>query len=264
MDLLNIINAKKHKCPVIVSIPHSGTFVPIDVREKMLPNVILPNTDWFLKELYSFLELMDITIIYSNISRYVVDLNRDRISDIKGKDYRETIVYDCNTFGTPLYSIPVSSGEIQKRISQYYVPFHDELEHLINEKLSYFKKVLLLDLHSFCVNFKPGANEDICLSNYNNQTASKEIMQYFYEVLTEQGYSVGLNPIRGRYILKKYKELFQNKIECIQMELRYSQYIGNRYYGEEELSSWDTALFSSAQKKLRTAFTKLLNRLETT
>ena len=74
MDLLNIINPQKHNYPVIVSIPHSGTFVPIDIRDKMLPNVILSNTDWFLKELYSFLETMDITTISSNISRYVVDL----------------------------------------------------------------------------------------------------------------------------------------------------------------------------------------------
>ena len=262
MDLLNIINPQKHNYPVIVSIPHSGTFVPIDIRDKMLPNVILSNTDWFLKELYSFLETMDITTISSNISRYVVDLNRDPSRDIKGKDYRETIVYDCNTFGTPLYSDPLSCDEIQKRINQYYVPYHEKLECLINEKLTYFRKVLLLDLHSFCVDFKPGADEDICLSNYNNQTASKEIMQSLYEGLNAQGYSVRLNTIRGRYILKKYKELFQNRIDCIQMELRYSQYIGDRYYGEEELNSWDTALFSSTQKKLQAAFIKLYHGLE--
>lgn|GEM_PF-4586640 len=44
--------------------------------------------------------------------------------------------------------------------------------------------------------------------------------------------------------------------------LRYSQYIDNRYYGEEELNSWNTALFIGAKTKLQASFTKLFNEME--
>lgn len=41
MDLFNINNQDNPKYPVIVSIPHSGTYVPNDIRSVMLPSVIL-------------------------------------------------------------------------------------------------------------------------------------------------------------------------------------------------------------------------------
>lgn len=262
MNLFNIHNPDNHKYPVIVSIPHSGTFVPNDIRSVMLPSVVLSNVDWFLKELYDFLFNMGITVISSNISRYVIDLNRDKTEDINGEDFWTKLVHTHNTFGNPLYSRPLRPDEIQERLKQYYDPYHTTLEKLIEEKLHFFNKVLLLDLHSFCVDFIEGANEDISLSNYNNQSSTTQSIEALRDILAEQGYKVGVNVIRGRYILKNYKRIFRDNINCIQMELRYSQYIDNRYYGEEELNSWNIALFIGAKAKLQAAFTKLFNEME--
>ena len=262
MDLFNVHNPDNHKYSVIVSIPHSGTFVPKDIRSGMLPSVVFANVDWFLKELYDFLPAMGITVISSNISRYVIDLNRDKKEDINGKDFWSKLVHTHNTFGSPLYSRPLRPDEIQRRLEQYYDPYHTALETLIKEKLRFFNKVLLLDLHSFCVDFMEGANEDISLSNYNNQSSTTQSIEALRDILTKQGYKVGVNVIRGRYILKNYKRIFRDKIDCIQMELRYSQYIDNRYYGEEELNSWNTAFFIGAKAKLRAAFNELFNEME--
>lgn len=261
MDLFNIFNSDNNRYPVVVSIPHSGAYVPEDIRSAMLPGALLPNTDWFLKELYAFLPGMGITVISSNISRYVIDLNRDKIEDVNGKDFWTTLVYTHNTFEKPLYPFPVRPDEIQERIEKYHAPYHTAMESLIESKLQVFDKILLLDLHSFCVDFLEGADEDISLSNYENQSSTPESIEALRRVLDDQGYKVGVNIIRGRYILKNYKRLFGDKINCIQMELRYSQYIGDRYYDEEELYDWDELLFSSAQIKLQSAFTKLFNEL---
>ncbi len=262
MDLFNLHNADNHKYPVIVSIPHSGTFVPNEIRSGMLPSVVLSNVDWFLKELYDFLPDMGITVISSNISRYVIDLNRDKTEDINGEDFWTKLVHTHNTFGKPLYSRPLCSDEIQERLKQYYDPYHTALKKLIEEKLRFYNKVLLLDLHSFCVDFIEGANEDISLSNYNHQSSTTQSIEALRDILAKQGYKVGINVIRGRYILKNYKRIFKDNIDCIQVELRYSQYIDNRYYGEEELNSWNAALFIDAKTKLRIAFTKLFNEME--
>ncbi|WP_195200738.1 N-formylglutamate amidohydrolase [Faecalispora jeddahensis] len=165
MDLFDLHNADNHKYPVIVSIPHSGTFVPDDISSGMSPSVVLSNVDWFLKELYDFLPDMGITVISSNISRYVIDLNRDKTEDINGEDFWTKLVHTHNAFGNPLYSKPLQPDKIQGRLKQYYYPYHTALEKLIEEKLRFYNKVLLLDLHSFCVDFIEGANEDISLSN---------------------------------------------------------------------------------------------------
>lgn len=261
MSLFNIYNKDCCRYPVIVSIPHSGTCIPKYIKESMLPNIILPNMDWFLKELYAFLIEMNTTLISSNISRYVIDLNRDKNEDINGEDFWTRLVYTHNTFGKPLYSQNPTLNEIKNRIERYYNPYHKALENLIESKLKVFRKVLLLDLHSFSVDFFEGADEDISLSNYENQASTFESIETVSRVLSEQGYKTGINVIRGRYILKHYKELFSDRIDCIQMELRYSKYIGDRYYGEEELISWDESLFSTAQIKLKAAFTNLLKEI---
>lgn len=242
--------------------PHSGSFVPPHIRSRMLPNVILPNVDWFLKELYAFLPDMGITVLSSNISRYVIDLNRDKIDDTNGEDFWTKLVHTHNTFEKPLYSQPLCFVEIMERIEKYYDPYHAALTKLIEAKLEHYDKVLLLDLHSFCVDFIKGADEDISLSNYANQSSTEDSIEALRCVLAGQGYKVGVNVIRGRYILKHYKQLFGKKIDCLQMELRYSQYIGDRYYGEEELERWDDLLFASAQVKLQTALSKLFNEME--
>lgn len=222
----------------------------------------MSNVDWFLKELYAFLPGMGITAISSNISRYVIDLNRDKTGDINGMDFRTELVHTHNSFEKLLYPRPLRPDEMQERLKQYYEPYHAALKSLIEAKSLVFNKVLLLDLHSFCVDFIEGAGEDISLSNYENQSSTSESIKALRGALTEEGYKVSINVIRGRYILKNYKRLFKDKINCIQMELRYSQYIGDRYYGEEELSSWDKALFAAAQIKLQTALTRLFNELE--
>lgn len=261
MNLFNIHNGHTHKYPVIISIPHSGTFIPDDIRSAMLPDVILSNTDWFLRELYAFFHDMNVTVIASNISRYVIDLNRDKTEDRTGRSFGTKLVHTHNTFEKPLYPLLLLPTEIENRLKHYYDPYHDALKKLIEEKLKIFECVLLLDLHSFCIDFVEGANEDISLSNYENHTSTIKSIESLRDALTDQDYKVGINVIRGRYILKNYKGLFQDRINCIQMELRYSQYIDTRYYGEEEIESWNTALFSTAQKKLRTAFTRLFNEL---
>lgn len=262
MDLFDICNSDSHKYPVVVSIPHSGTFVPDDIRSTMLSGVVLSNMDWFLKELYAFLPDMGITVIASNISRYVIDLNRDKTKDINGMDFWTKLVHTHNTFEKPLYPRPLRPDEIQERIEKYYEPYHAALKSLIEAKLQIFDMVLLLDLHSFCVDFIEGADEDISLSNYENQSSTSESIEALRGVLAEQGYKVGVNVIRGRYILKKYKSLIRNKINCIQMELRYTHYIGERYFGEEELDARDETLFAAAQAKLQVALTRLFNKVE--
>ena len=92
MENLTLYNEKVHSYPIIINIPHSGTFVPDEIRTLMKDNIILPNSDWFLPELYDFMIDMGITIIASNINRYVIDLNRNPKNKL-GESYKDNLVY---------------------------------------------------------------------------------------------------------------------------------------------------------------------------
>ena len=63
MDKIEIWNNNKNITPIIVSIPHSGAYIPQTMKNKLIDNVILANMDWYLPNLYSFLKDLDITLL---------------------------------------------------------------------------------------------------------------------------------------------------------------------------------------------------------
>src|SRR5579862_8273690 len=63
--------------PVIVSIPHAGTYVPDAILERFAPAAKqLPDTDWHVDRLYAFAGDMGAHRLVATHSRYVVDVNR--------------------------------------------------------------------------------------------------------------------------------------------------------------------------------------------
>ena len=61
MNSVEIWNSNKNTLPLIVSIPHSGTYIPQIMKENLVDNLILANMDWYLPNLYSFLKDIKIT-----------------------------------------------------------------------------------------------------------------------------------------------------------------------------------------------------------
>lgn len=251
-----ILNENLHQFPVVVNLPHSGTFVSQDIRNRLLDNACLSNTDWFLPELYDFLPTMGCTTIINQLSRYVVDVNRP-ITYTRSRDYRNTVVYQENTQGSPLYSSPLDENEINRRIVQYYQPYHQALEKLLHKKLQVYPTVLLLDLHSFFLDFVEGGSQDVYLSNRCGVTSSEQTLQEIHRSFTTQGYSVINNAIMGGHIIHHYHKLFGERIEGVLIELRYTKYIENRYFGEEEVRSKNEVLFHTAKQRLKSIFKQL-------
>lgn len=68
MKQFEIWNNYKNKIPIIISIPHSGTYIPQIMKNKLIDNVILANMDWYLPSLYSFLKDLEITTIFNKAS----------------------------------------------------------------------------------------------------------------------------------------------------------------------------------------------------
>jgi formiminoglutamase len=256
MEHYTVLNENVHRFPVVIDLPHSGTLVPEDIRSSFLNDVCLSNTDWFLPELYDFFPAMGCTVMVNHLSRYVVDMNRSAESASIG-DYRKTVVYQENTQGSLLYSSPLDENEISRRVNLYYDPYHQALEKLLCEKLKVYPSVLLMDLHSFFLDFGDGGSQDIYLSNRRGFTSSEQTLHGLHESLTAQGYSVIDNANLGGHIINHYRELFGERIDGVMMELRYTKYIADRYYGEEELTDRDEMLFQSAKQKLKEAFMHL-------
>ena len=64
--------------PILISVPHAGTSVTESFSDRVAGDHILqlPDTDWYVDQLYQFATELGIPLIYANYSRYIVDLNR--------------------------------------------------------------------------------------------------------------------------------------------------------------------------------------------
>ncbi len=148
MDPFTITNADKQHWPLVVSLPHSGTAIPEEMRQALIAGVLMPNTDWFLPDLYAFLPELGVTMIENRMSRYVADPNRETKEAADG-NYLGSVVYQQNTWRRPLYAKPLTAAQIQARLTKYYWPYHQALTELLAAKVAQFGHCVLIDLHSF-------------------------------------------------------------------------------------------------------------------
>ena len=250
---MNDIQVKEEFSPYIFSFPHSGQMLTRDMEFQLTPEAFkfLPNVDWHLKELYGFLEKYKVSTISTPHSRYVVDVNRSHDAEKFG-NYRRSLVYSSNTWDEDIYAIPLTNEEVERRITRYYKPYHEELEALITKKVQQFGKVYLVDLHSFM----GPITEDVCLGNRNNATSSKEFIDKCYNAFESEGFNTVKNKVFiGGYITKRYA--IKDVVETLQIELRYSNYIEAHELDVRKAPRLDSNLFYKTSFRLEKVMEKI-------
>lgn len=199
---------------------------------------------------------MDVTILSANYSRYVVDLNRIITQPVMGEDYNKSAIYSKTIWGKDLYNQLPDEKEVERRLQNYYYPYHNKLKELIDIKLKQCGKVFIIDLHS---GYSSTGDKDICLGNANNEMSTEERLEEFKSYLEKVGYTVGVNtPVTGGKVLRKYHKENTN-IECMIFELNFKEYIENRAICEEEITKYDERLFNDAKQRLKKAFEEYLS-----
>ena len=120
------------RSPLLISLPHDGSELPPELAERMTESARrVPDTDWFVSQLYDFARELDATILMPSLSRYVVDLNRPPgdVSLYPGQNTTGLCpIVQFN--GEPVY-LPgqqPSIEEIQWRIEQFWRPYHMSLQ----------------------------------------------------------------------------------------------------------------------------------------
>lgn len=251
------VKRSKPVSAIIASIPHgSSQIIPEMIRSKK-SGIVLPNNDWFLNELYSFLEGLNITTVSANYSRYVIDVNRDINLKNQGEDYTKSLVYQKSTFGREIYDVPLSDDTIINRIENIYVPYHNGLSEEINASLAVYRKAFLVDLHSFYIQ----STKDIVLGTRHGMSCSNEFLETVREAFVGEGFTVSVDEkgLSGGYIVSKYGSL--SNVEAIQIELRYTTYIENRVFGEEEVTTKNDELFTETQIRLSRVFQNIKTQI---
>jgi len=166
---MSFLKCRQGQTPLILSIPHAGTQIP-DWLQPRLSSLWLArkDADWWLPELYAFAEVLDVTILRTEISRTVIDVNRDPTGASLYPGQATTGLCPLTSFdGEPLY-LPGSEpddAEIQRRRAEYFEPYHAALTAEIARLQDLHPIVTLYDCHS--IRSQIGTLFDGVLPNFN-------------------------------------------------------------------------------------------------
>jgi N-formylglutamate deformylase len=142
---------ERRDAPLIVSIPHAGTdllrFEPAFVD----PWLARKDADWRLDELYDFVAPLGATMVRTQLSRSIIDVNRDPSGASLYPGQATTELVPTTSFdGEPLYrpGRAPDAAEIAERKSLYFDPYHAALGEEIARLREKHKRVTLFDAHS--------------------------------------------------------------------------------------------------------------------
>ena len=214
----------------------------------------LPNSDWHLDKLYDFLPSLGVTVMQANYNRYVVDLNREAKEPISGNFWSSPIPLQT-AFGQPIYTTDPELETLNRRIDEFYLPYHAQLRQLINEKLNEFEKVYLLDLHSF----SGLINDQVCLGNQNGKSCSEKFISHVEDSFISQRYQVVKNKVfNGGYITKYYSQI--PNVEVLQIEVRYQVYLDESQIDKPFIPDWNAHKFHLAKIKFQRVFAAIVSQ----
>lgn len=247
--------AQAAEIPLLVSIPHTGTFVPADIALQFARPEIATTmmTDWALHELYAFLPALGIDVIHATHHRFVIDLNRPPDARPLYPGRFETGLVPTESFhGEPIWRTPPSQAVIGQRLEHFYRPYHAALERRLREKLARFGRCYLIDAHSVesrASRLHGPLTDDIFLGDRDGVTCDLKFTQRVRELFVQQGLRVSLNqPYKGGYITAQYCSI--EGVQSLQIEMCQRLYMTE---GRPAEAATDPR-FGTFQQRLRAVF----------
>ncbi|NVK29190.1 N-formylglutamate deformylase [Marinomonas sp. CT5] len=218
--------------PILVSMPHSGLNLTDEVQAGITEQANkLPDTDWFIPELYDFLASLDIGVIKANYSRYVIDLNRP---------YDDKPLYESKTTGlfpdilfdeSPIYAEGKTPSDEHRTFckEQIWKPYHETIEQELARLKAKFGYAILFDAHSIAAevpmlfdgtlsDFNWGTNEGKSCDELLANTVTQVLRPNYTQILNGR--------FKGGYITRHFGQP-ENHIHAIQLELSQATYLND-------------------------------------
>jgi N-formylglutamate deformylase len=219
--------------PLLISFPHSGTYVPRDLAARLEPHALdLVDTDWYVPQLYDFFRDLGASILRATHTRYVVDLNRPPDSAPLYPGRRETTVCPVDTFGgEALYREAASPApaEIAARLQTYWQPYHDKLAQATRQLAGRHGRCILWDAHSIrsrVPGLFDGRLPDLNVGTAGGRSCSPALSDRIVASLSAQAhFSFVLNGrFKGGYITRHHGNPAAG-IEAVQLEIAQCAYL---------------------------------------
>lgn len=227
---MKLVEVHRGAGPIILGLPHTGTWVPDDVLEQLTPlGRELADTDWHIDRLYDGL-LEDVTTVRATFHRYVIDANRHPSGTSLYPGQNTTGLVPLTDFdGKPLWKTPPTPEDIEERGKRYHAPYHAALKAELNGALKRHGVAILYDCHSIRSQIPylfDGKLPDFNIgTNLGESCAASLQARVVASCAAAPQYSCVLNGrFKGGWTTRHYGQP-NKRIHAIQMELAQSTYL---------------------------------------
>ena len=225
LQVLEVNHPDRQTLPVLISSPHSGrNYDPSFLGMTRLDSqAIRRSEDAFVDRLIAGVPALGAPTIAALFPRAWIDVNREpgeldctmfegRLSATPGHNSPRVraglgIIPRVVAGGAEIYRSRLPAAEAQRRIASCYTPYHDALEHLIDETRQLFGAVCLIDCHSMPTAHAACGRKpvDIVLGDRFGTSCAPAISRAATEALEARGAMVRRNtPYPGGHITRRY------------------------------------------------------------
>lgn len=257
---MSSISVQQGDAPLILSLPHTGTTIPDALRARLLSvEIATKDTDFRIDGLYAFAADLGATLIRTDMSRTVIDVNRDPSGASLYPGHATTGLCPVETFdGEPLYKAGEAPDaiEIEERRKAWFDPYHATLQEEIARLRKRHGRVVVYDCHSIrslIPRLFDGLLPVFNIGTAGGASCSDALTERVYRACASTGESLVVNGrFRGGWITRAYGKP-EVGVHAIQMEL------AQRFYLDENAPRLaDEARAERAQTLLRPILTSVL------
>lgn len=234
---------------VVFASPHSGRDYPASFLRRAVLNAseIRSSEDAFVDQLFEAVPSYGAPLLTANAPRAYLDLNRgpDELDSALVEGVRRNahnprvasglgVIPRVVANGRHIYRGKLTLIEAHQRIAQYWRPYHDQLQTLLDESNNAFGEAILIDCHSMpheaLENVGPpgSARPDVVLGDRFGATAASSVVEQIEAAFASAGLHVARNmPFAGAFITQHYGRPSRQQ-HAIQVEIDRALYMNER------------------------------------
>ena len=235
--------------PLVFTSSHSGRHYPADflAAARLDPLTLRRSEDGFVDELFAAAPAAGAPLLTATFARAFCDANREaweldpdmfdgalppwvNTSSTRVHAGLGTIARVVSS-GEGIYRQKLSFGEAERRVREFWQPWHTQLAALVAQTTARFGVCWLIDCHSMpsCDTGAPGRTAaQFVLGDAHGTSCAQPMVALVERILRRQGFRVARNdPYAGGYITRRYGRP-AGGVHALQIEIARDLYMDER------------------------------------
>jgi len=254
---MNWLHVEHRDTPLILAYPHGGALIPERLtdgfRSTWLAN---RDADWHIRRLYD--GLAEATLIWTDVSRSVIDCNRDPSGASLYPGQTTTGLCPTETFdGEPLFA-EGETPEVDVRRAAYFTPYHAAIEREIARLRALHPRVVVYDCHSIRSSIPRlfhGELPELNIGTDNGATCDASLSDAVVKACGERSHVLN-GRFRGGWTTRHYGRPTEG-VHAIQMEIAMRSYLDEPEDAPDE-NNWPPAWDAHRAAPLRADLARIL------